>query len=72
MFTGIVESIGSASPHKYEYGILLTVTAVSKLEGTEDGKILTISGAEDILSDCHEGDSISVNGNAVQKPLRLR
>jgi riboflavin synthase len=47
---------------------LLTATAVSKLEQFDDsegggsGTSLTISGAKDILGDCHEGDSISING----------
>jgi hypothetical protein len=43
--------------------------AVAKLEELDQtasgggGTSLTISGAKDILGDCHEGDSISVNGS---------
>jgi len=55
MFTGIVEIIG-------------TVTKLEELDSTASGgggTSLTISGAEEILGDCHEGDSISVNGTCL-------
>jgi len=50
---------------------MLTLSAVSKLEQLDTtvsgggGTSLTISGASDILGDCHEGDSISVNGTCL-------
>jgi riboflavin synthase len=55
MFTGIVEIVG-------------TVSKLEKLDRTASGgggTSLTIVGAEEILSDCHEGDSISVNGTCL-------
>jgi len=55
MFTGIVEIVG-------------TVSKLEKLDKTASGgggTSLTISGAQAILVDCHEGDSISVNGTCL-------
>jgi len=55
MFTGIVEILG-------------TVSKLEKLDKTASGgggTSLTIVGAEEILGDCHEGDSISVNGTCL-------
>ncbi|KAH7380587.1 hypothetical protein BKA66DRAFT_419553 [Pyrenochaeta sp. MPI-SDFR-AT-0127] len=55
MFTGLVETIG-------------TVAALEELDQTSSGgggTSLTISGCEDILSDAHLGDSISVNGTCL-------
>jgi len=50
MFTGIVETTGVVSDvHIHE----------------ETGTNLTISDASDVLSDCHLGDSISVNGTCL-------
>ncbi|KAF1812825.1 Lumazine-binding protein [Eremomyces bilateralis CBS 781.70] len=64
MFTGIVEVVGIAT-------VLLTSKAVSKLEELDktssggSGTSLTISNAEEILGDCHLGDSISINGTCL-------
>jgi riboflavin synthase len=70
MFTGIVEIVGSkALPYtlprcRHE----LTNVAVARLEQLDQtasgggGTSLTIADAESILGDCHEGDSIAVNG----------
>ncbi|OQD75133.1 hypothetical protein PENDEC_c008G00357 [Penicillium decumbens] len=55
MFTGLVETIG-------------TVTALEPLDTTSSGgggTSLTISDCEEILSDAHLGDSISVNGTCL-------
>lgn len=55
MFTGIVEIIG-------------TVSSLEKQDDTASGgggTSLTISGAEEILGDCHLGDSIAVNGTCL-------
>jgi len=55
MFTGIVEIIG-------------TVASLEKLDQTASGgggTSLTISGCEEILGDCHLGDSIAVNGTCL-------
>ncbi|KAL9074914.1 MAG: hypothetical protein Q9157_004210 [Trypethelium eluteriae] len=55
MFTGIVETIG-------------TVSTLEKQDDTSSGgggTSLTISGAEEILSDAHLGDSISINGTCL-------
>jgi len=55
MFTGIVEIVG-------------TVSKLEQLDKTASGgggTSLTIIGAEEILGDCHEGDSISVNGTCL-------
>ncbi|KAH6616749.1 hypothetical protein C7974DRAFT_402379 [Boeremia exigua] len=55
MFTGLVETIG-------------TVAALEQLDQTASGgggTSLTISDCEDILGDCHLGDSISVNGTCL-------
>ncbi|KAF2633737.1 Lumazine-binding protein [Macroventuria anomochaeta] len=55
MFTGLVETIG-------------TVAALEELDKTASGgggTSLTISDCEDILGDCHLGDSISVNGTCL-------
>ncbi|KAJ5585175.1 uncharacterized protein N7459_004975 [Penicillium hispanicum] len=55
MFTGLVETIG-------------TVTALEPLDTSSSGgggTSLTISDCEEILSDAHLGDSISVNGTCL-------
>ncbi|KAJ6119803.1 hypothetical protein N7523_004083 [Penicillium sp. IBT 18751x] len=55
MFTGLVETIG-------------TVTALEPLDTSSSGgggTSLTISDCEEILSDCHLGDSIAVNGTCL-------
>ncbi|KAJ8109525.1 hypothetical protein OPT61_g7399 [Boeremia exigua] len=55
MFTGLVETIG-------------TVAALEQLDQTASGgggTSLTISDCEEILGDCHLGDSISVNGTCL-------
>ncbi|KAL9097627.1 MAG: hypothetical protein Q9165_000524 [Trypethelium subeluteriae] len=55
MFTGIVETIG-------------TVSTLEKQDDTSSGgggTSLTISGAEEILSDAQLGDSISINGTCL-------
>ncbi|KAF2085041.1 riboflavin synthase alpha chain [Saccharata proteae CBS 121410] len=55
MFTGIVEVLG-------------TVSVLEKQDDTSSGgggTSLTISDAEEILGDCHLGDSISVNGTCL-------
>ncbi|KAF2144898.1 uncharacterized protein K452DRAFT_265344 [Aplosporella prunicola CBS 121167] len=55
MFTGIVEILG-------------TVTRLEKQDDTSSGgggTSLTISGAGEILGDCHLGDSIAVNGTCL-------
>jgi len=55
MFTGIVEIVG-------------TVSKLDQLDTTASGgggTSLTINGAEAILDDCHEGDSIAVNGTCL-------
>ncbi|KAF2665534.1 riboflavin synthase alpha chain [Microthyrium microscopicum] len=55
MFTGIVEVIG-------------TVSKLEELDTSSSGgggTSLTIAGAASILTDCHEGDSISINGTCL-------
>lgn len=55
MFTGIVEVMGQ-------------VAVLKNLDTSEDGGngvSLTIKNAADILSDCHLGDSIAVNGTCL-------
>ncbi|OJJ47573.1 hypothetical protein ASPZODRAFT_1716429 [Penicilliopsis zonata CBS 506.65] len=55
MFTGLVETIG-------------TVTSLEPLDTSSSGgggTSLTISGCEEILTDAHLGDSISVNGTCL-------
>ncbi|KAG9206879.1 Riboflavin synthase alpha chain [Epicoccum nigrum] len=55
MFTGLVETLG-------------TVAALEQLDQTASGgggTSLTIADCEDILGDCHLGDSISVNGTCL-------
>ncbi|KAF3002019.1 Riboflavin synthase alpha chain [Curvularia kusanoi] len=55
MFTGLVETFG-------------TVAALEQLDQTASGgggTSLTIADCEDILGDCHLGDSISVNGTCL-------
>jgi len=51
MFTGIVEIIG-------------VVSELNK-QSEDGGTTLTISDASDVLTDCHLGDSISVNGTCL-------
>jgi riboflavin synthase len=68
MFTGIVEIIGSEFLSFRLHIFSKLALAVSKLEELDTstsgggGTSLTISDAKDILGDCHEGDSIAVNG----------
>ncbi|KAJ2556671.1 Riboflavin synthase alpha chain [Coemansia sp. RSA 1933] len=55
MFTGIVECLG-------------TVVEFAPLDTTDaggNGASLTIGGAQAILTDCHLGDSISINGTCL-------
>ncbi|KAJ2786489.1 Riboflavin synthase alpha chain [Coemansia interrupta] len=55
MFTGIVECMGK-------------VVEFAPLDTTESGgsgASLTISGAKEILGDCHLGDSIAINGTCL-------
>ncbi|KAF4627127.1 hypothetical protein G7Y89_g11027 [Cudoniella acicularis] len=51
MFTGIVEIIGVVSELNHQ--------------AEDGGTTLTISDASEILSDCHLGDSISINGTCL-------
>ncbi|KAG9239474.1 riboflavin synthase alpha chain [Amylocarpus encephaloides] len=51
MFTGIVEIIG--------------VVSELNTESEDGGTTLTISNASEILTDCHLGDSISINGTCL-------
>lgn len=52
MFTGIVEQIGTVSD----------VSPLDKSESGGNGFSVTIADAAPILTDCHMGDSIAVNG----------
>ena len=52
MFTGLVEIMG-------------TVSNIQEQDNTESGGngwTITVSDAADILTDCHLGDSIAING----------
>lgn len=52
MFTGLVEIMG-------------TVSSIKEQDNTESGGngwTITVSDAAEILSDCHLGDSIAING----------
>jgi riboflavin synthase len=56
MFTGLVEIMG-------------TVSSIKEQDNTESGGngwTITVSDAAEILSDCHLGDSIAINGK--EKP----
>ncbi|KAJ2744882.1 Riboflavin synthase alpha chain [Coemansia sp. BCRC 34301] len=55
MFTGIVECMGSV----VEFAALDTTAAGG------NGASLAISGAKQILGDCHLGDSIAINGTCL-------
>lgn len=52
MFTGIVETIG----------LVKTVNSVDSTSSGGNGFSLTITNCREILTDCHLGDSIAVNG----------
>jgi len=76
MFTGLVRPFfGQGHPPAHSTNTLLrsrvqiehlgTVSAISELDTTESGGSgwsLTVSDAAPILSDCHIGDSIAING----------
>ena len=76
MFTGLVETIGSKYFIKENTlwffkidGVSLAVTALEPLDTSSSGgggTSLTISDCEEILSDAHLGDSISVNGTSLR------
>lgn len=69
MFTGIVEIIGGSHKPQFIGVVSLTNThpVVSDLNSQDDtgGTSLTISSASEILTDCHLGDSISINGTCL-------
>lgn len=55
MFTGLVEIMG-------------TVSSIQEQDNSESGGngwTITISEAAEILSDCHLGDSIAINGRVL-------
>ncbi|ORX69566.1 alpha subunit of riboflavin synthase, partial [Linderina pennispora] len=55
MFTGIVECMGK----------VVEFAPLDTSESGGNGSSLTISGAEQVLSDCHLGDSIAINGTCL-------
>lgn len=57
MFTGLVEIMG-------------TVSSIKEQDNTESGGngwTITVSDAAEILTDCHLGDSIAINGKKKRK-----
>lgn len=57
MFTGLVEIMG-------------TVSSIQEQDNSESGGngwTITVSDAAEILTDCHLGDSIAINGTNVKK-----
>lgn len=73
MFTGIVEIVGgtyaltsnSLPPAKYPTNTTFPVVSELDPHSSDGGTTLTISSASEILTDCHLGDSISVNGTCL-------
>ncbi|KAJ2807939.1 Riboflavin synthase alpha chain [Coemansia guatemalensis] len=55
MFTGIIECMGR----------VVEFTRLDTTEAGGNGASLAISGARDILNDCHLGDSIAINGTCL-------
>ncbi|KAI8321729.1 Lumazine-binding protein [Martensiomyces pterosporus] len=55
MFTGIVECMGK----------VIEFASLDTTESGGNGASLAISGAKDILADCHLGDSIAINGTCL-------
>lgn len=55
MFTGIVETIGT----------VLDFQTLDDSESGGNGVSLTVEDAQDILGDCHLGDSIAINGTCL-------
>lgn len=53
MFTGLVEIMGKVS----------SIQEQDNTESGGNGWTITVSEAADILTDCHLGDSIAINGN---------
>ena len=67
MFTGIVEEIGGESTYQFSASITLTITTVVSHIDQNDSTggtsmNFTIRSGSPLLKDCHEGDSIAING----------
>lgn len=57
MFTGLVEHMGLVS----------SIQELDTSESGGNGWTLTISNAAEILTDCHLGDSIAINGKNTER-----
>ncbi|KAJ1966309.1 Riboflavin synthase alpha chain [Dipsacomyces acuminosporus] len=55
MFTGIVECMGK----------VIEFSSLDTTEAGGNGASLAISGAKEVLADCHLGDSIAINGTCL-------
>jgi riboflavin synthase len=55
MFTGLVEIVGRVS----------SIQENDTSESGGNGWTVTVSDASDILTDCHIGDSIAINGKSL-------
>lgn len=60
MFTGLVEIMGTVSSIKEQ----------DNSESGGNGWTITVSDATEILTDCHLGDSIAINGTNVKEKKR--
>lgn len=62
MFTGLVEHMG-------------VVSSIQEFDASESGGngwTITISDASSILSDCHLGDSIAINGKRLKHDFKKK
>jgi riboflavin synthase alpha subunit len=57
MFTGLVEHMG----------LVASIQELDTSESGGNGWTLTISNSAEILTDCHLGDSIAINGKKTER-----